>query len=222
MITGVFSGIPDSWAYIIKTIMQTGEENNTEYGNKSKFINGLAIELTNPKENTWHPKDPFCSENRIKEYKRQFVRGYKHGFQYTYMDRFTSYPRSSYHINPTFDKPIDQIDFIQQELKKGRFESRRLQAITWIPQIDASNDTTEQPCLQRIWVYSRPNKLMDIHINYRSWDMFKGYPANINAILWMLREELLEPAGFKLNVFRALADNCHIYREDWEAAKRIA
>jgi thymidylate synthase len=51
--------------------------------------------------------------------------------------------------------------------------------------------------------------------------MFKGYPANLNAILWMVSEEFLEPAGFRLNAFRALADNCHIYSEDWDDARRI-
>lgn len=217
MLAGNFEGIPDSWAFIVKSIMQQGEENNTEYGNKSKFINGLAIELTNPKEDTWHPKDPFCSKNRVEEYRKQFVRGYKHSFQYTYLDRFTKYPKM---CNSNLGV-IDQLTFIQQQLKLGRFESRRLQAITWIPEVDADEKNKEPPCLQRIWCYPRPNKTLDVHINYRSWDIMKGYEANLNAILFMIREELLEPTGFKLNVFRALADNCHIYYEDWQDALRV-
>ncbi len=226
MITGKFPGIPESWAYIIKTIMTEGEENNTEYGDKSKYVNGLAIELTQPREDTWHPKDPFCTKNRLEEYKKQFKRGYKHGFAYTYMDRLSMYP-----VIPLSDPCsrcdktmqhgpwMDQLDFIAGQLKAGRFESRRLQAITWVPMVDADPLNKEPPCLQRIWVYPRPGKTLDVHINYRSWDMFKGYEANINAILWMIREELLDPTGYRLNAFRALADNCHVYAVDWPQAR---
>lgn len=227
MITGTFNGIHDSWVHIIKEIMNKGEENNTEYGNRSKFINGLAIELTNLQPG-WHPQDPYCTKNRVEEYKKQFTRDYTKrrvaeaktdkdkdiiAFKYTYMDRFTKYPNGP--------RPFDQIDFIQGQLKGGRYESRRLQAITWVPSEDADASNQDPPCLQRIWVYPRPNKTLDVHINYRSWDMFKGYPANLNAILWMVREEFLEPAGYRLNAFRALADNCHVYSEDWDDAKRI-
>jgi thymidylate synthase len=217
MLVGTFEGIPDSWAFAVKFIMRQGWENNTEYGNKSKSTNGLVLELTNPKEDTWHPKDPFCNKDRIKEYKKQFVRGYKHGFQYTYLDRFTKYPKM---CNSNLGV-IDQLEFIQQQLKKGRFESRRLQAITWIPEIDAKEENEEPPCLQRLWCYAYPNKTLDVHINYRSWDIMKAYEANLNAILFLVREELLEPTGFKLNVFRALADNCHIYSEDYSDALRV-
>lgn len=223
MITGKFTGIPDSWEHIIKEILLHGEANTTEYGDASRFINGLAVELTEPREMTWHKNDPFCSKNRIEEYKKQFQKGYTARrvaeaktdkdkenvkFKYTYMDLMTDYDG------------LDQIEFIVREFKKGRYESRRLRAITWRPKIDADPENTDQPCLQSIYAYPRPNKTADFHVYYRSWDMFKGYPGNINALLWTIRTSILEPTGFRLNALRCFGDNCHIYGKDLQDAMR--
>lgn len=238
MIFGTFAGIPDSWEYIIKEIWLRGETNKTEYGLKSKFHNGLLVEMTDLKPG-WSPHDPYCSKNRVEEYKNQFVRGYTArrvaeaktdrdkglaAFKYTYMDRLAEHPILAMTDGYKFahEERFDQMKWLRDQLLSGRVESRRMQAVTWVVELDCDAKNEDPPCLQRIWVYPRTDKTLDVHINYRSWDMFKGYPANINAIYWMLQEELLKPTGYKLRAFRAMGDNVHVYEDDYEDVERMA
>ncbi len=231
MYKNIFKNIPDSWETIVKHIMFYGQINNTEYGNRTKFINGISFEIEDTSKK-WHKQDQFCSNNTINEYINQFKRDYMQKritnaktekdkelvqFKYLYIDRLTKYPK----ISSSRLDFIDQLDFLAKELKKGRFESRRLQAITWIPELDCNEENKEPPCLQRIWIYPYPNKTLDIHINYRSWDIFNAYEANLNAIIWMIQEELLEPTGFKIASFKCFGDNCHIYEHNWTEALKV-
>lgn len=202
----IYDSISESWVSLVREIMINGEVNTTEYGTRSKFVNGLAFEINNVKEE-WDSRDPIVTKKFLAAYKEQFIRNYKHGFAYTYIDRLVM--------------PVDQLGFIKDELIKGRIETKRLNAITWDTAIDSNYSNKNQPCMQSIWFYPYKTKVLDIHIRFRSWDIFKAYQADILGIAYMLNNEILKPTGYKLNIMRCYGDNCHIYEQDWDEANKI-
>jgi thymidylate synthase len=225
MIYGSFESIADAWKYVVRNIVKTGVMVNTEYGESARMVNGMLIEIRNPKEG-WHPRDPFCSPTRIGVYKEQFKRGYKHGFEYTYMDRLTQYPINS-GTDPRAEAVqqafygsayFDQLAWMRAQLESRR-DTKRIQAITWVPTRDT--ETESPPCLQRLWCYPYANGECDVHINYRSWDIYKGFEANLNGLLCMVNEELIFPNDLTVKSLRCFGDNVHIYDSDLEDAGQL-
>lgn len=209
MLAGSFDKIPDAWFYAISEIYRKGQLVDTEYGIKARMFNGMILEIRNPAQE-WHKKDPFCSKMRIEYYKKQFKResAGQHGFEYTYIDRLVNY------------EGFDQLKWMTEQLKNGRHNSKRVQAITWMPELDC-NKPEDQPCFQRIWIYPYSNNTLDVHIHYRSWDMFKAFEANMMAFLELIKDELLDPSGFRMGVLRCIGDNVHIYEDDFQAVEQI-
>ncbi len=225
MFSKSFSTLPEAWITVLRHIHDEGEVNTTEYGTKSRFVNGVMVEITDYKEE-WHPNDPYCTARRIAEYKKQFEYGYKHDFDYTYMDRLTSYiypyvsgtgffggPFNKYSISY-----LDQVASVKNHLMdKQKYESKRVQMITWQPNLDLFSE--HPPCLQRIWFYPRLNNTVDIHINYRSWDWFQAAESNVIGIMDMLTREILQPCRFRVNAVRLIGDNVHYYLENEDQVK---
>ncbi len=224
---GTFPTLPRAWITILRQIHAYGETNRTEYGTNSRFLNGVAAEITDYREE-WHPRDPYCSKNRLAEYKKQFKRGYTHSFDYTYMDRLTCYPCPAFHVMVSSSSDatssandysavpdisyIDQLEKVRELLASGeKYESKRVQMITWQPWEDMESE--HPPCLQRIWLYPYPNNIVDVHIHYRSWDWFQAAEANIIAIMDMLKTEILEPCRLKTGTVRLFGDNVHYYMD---------
>jgi thymidylate synthase len=207
---GSFKTVADAWIWAIRHIYTNGVLNPTEYGVKARMVNGMLLEITNPVKQ-WHPKDPFCSPMRVKYYVHQFKRenaNNTNGFEYTYIDRLINY------------EGFDQLMSMRDQLANNRVYSKRIQAITWIPKVDATK-LEDQPCFQRIWVYPYPDKTMDVHIHYRSWDMFKAFEANLMAFQQLIDDEFTGPLGYKVRLLRCIADNVHIYEDDFQAVEQV-
>jgi len=209
MIAGTFDTLSEAWYYAIKEIYTKGLLVETEYGIKARCVNGMLLEIKNPVQ-VWHKRDPFCSKERIDFYKKQFKResAGQHGFEYTYIDRMVDY------------EGFDQLKWMSEQLQKKRYESKRIQAITWMPKIDCMKNE-DQPCFQRIWVFPHKNNKLDVHIHYRSWDMFKAFEANLIAFQELVKDELIGPTDFMLGSLRCFGDNVHIYEDDFQAAEEV-
>ena len=201
--------LPEAWYKAIRHIMEFGNVVDTEYGLKARQILMGMIEIDKPSFG-WHKGDAFCTKARVEEYKKQFDRAYlhQHHFEYTYLERLVE------------GHGIDQLSWIREQLLKKRVGSKRIQAITWIPQIDCLKEE-DQPCFQRIWVYLHPNDRLDVHIMYRSWDVFQAYEANINAFLSLIKKEMLEPTGLKLGTLCTVGNSMHIYDYNWDEAHAV-
>ena len=207
MIAGTFETIPDAWFWAIGRIYREGQLVDTEYGIKARMVNGMLLEIDSPVQ-AWHKKDPFCTPERVHFYKQQYKRESvgKHGFEYTYIDRMVDY------------EGFDQLAWMAEQLKGHRYGSKRIQAITWMPKIDDLR-REDQPCFQRIWIYPHANNRLDVHIHYRSWDMFKAFEANLMAFQELVKDELIGPTDFMLGTIRCIGDNVHIYEDDWQAVE---
>ncbi|HMK47686.1 MAG TPA: thymidylate synthase [Methanocella sp.] len=209
MIAGTFDTISDAWLWAVGRIYREGQLVETEYGIKARMVNGMLLEINNPSQ-TWHRKDPFCSPMRVKYYAQQFKResAGQHGFEYTYIDRMVNY------------EGFDQLKWMSEQLKNRRYDSKRVQTITWIPKIDCLKKE-DQPCFQRIWVYLGRDDRLDVHIHYRSWDMFKAFEANLMGFQELVKDELTGPSGLKMGKLRCFGDNVHIYEDDFQAVEGV-
>jgi thymidylate synthase len=219
MLAGTFKTVPEAWEYAIREIYTRGITVDTEYGIKAKCINGMLLEITEPSP-VWHKKDPWCSPERIKFYKEQFKResAGKHGFEYTYIDRLVNYGGDV----PGATEGFDQLAWMTQQLENKRYESKRIQAITWEPKVDCLKKE-DQPCFQKIWAFPWKNNKLDVHIMYRSWDMFKAWEANLMAFQELIKDEFLMAghtgSEFNMGALRLFGDNVHIYEDDWQAVE---
>lgn len=142
------------------------------------------------------------------------------GWDYSYYDRLFNWPGK---INKIFSGEmleiphLDQINELVNKLEKSPF-SRRAQAVTWYPLIDARHD--DPPCLQRIWGQvvqtSEDEYLFEMNTSWRSRDAFKAAFMNLYALTELQKRIALrisELSGKKVGVGRYcdVSDNYHIY-----------
>ena len=216
-----------AWAKLVMKIMQVGMDLPTEYGGGSKDVcsritlTGGAIGQILRRD--VHRQDPFGGK-RIEEYMQQYSREYDwetQGFEYTYMERLATYPRSKIWENSseagTYRDKTDQLRIVRDRLKNG--VTRRAQMITWIPEQDSA--TEHPPCLQRIWVRPLLEKTCEVHLSWRSRDVFGAWNSNICAITDMLYREVLTPNNIEIVKLVDFCNSAQIYEYDWDAANKV-
>ena len=132
-----------------------------------------------------------------------------HGWSYSYHDRFFNYEIKGGNLN--------QIAAAIENLVDCTY-TRRAQAITWNPELDARHH--EPPCLQRIWlrILEDPKEglILNMNTHWRSRDAYKAAFMNIFALTDLQRaiaEDTSEKIGGQVKVGRYvdIADSYHIY-----------
>ncbi|MCK9458715.1 MAG: hypothetical protein M0R80_03685 [Proteobacteria bacterium] len=171
-----------------------------------------------------HPDFSFKS---IDQYKREFdvdfLAGYndwpeEKKFTYLYIERIVQYKSEN--------KTVDQLKVLRDQLEdqiNNRIASNRSQAITWEPEADVVNNAS--PCMQRIWSrwIGEENEVnfADLHLDWRSRDLFNAWQPNLIAITWMMNKYVYGPNNCKIYRLLDKNDSLHIYRGDVESAKGI-
>ncbi len=213
-----------AWQKLVKEVMRDGVILPTEYGPKSKDVCSVTTVTFPYAEPALHPSFP-TKEDHLIAYCKQFDRDFdweKQGFKYTYMDRFINYPYP--HVNAInedivlYESFLDQFEEMKLQLLQ-KTTTRRAQIITWIPEIDQTND--EPPCLQRIWMRKLNDTNVEMHCDWRSRDLFCAWNSNYIAILYMIKKEILDPLGLKMVKLVDFCDSLHIYEGNWEEAEKI-
>lgn len=99
---------------------------------------------------------------------------------YTYHQRLFEFP---FRNEKGKIETLNQIELMAQRLAKDPY-TRRAEAITWVPWIDALMD--DPPCLQRIWgrIFEDENSELYLNIDteWRSRDLFKAWFENTIAL----------------------------------------
>lgn len=124
---------------------------------------------------------------------------------------------------------IDQLEFIAEHLDAF---NKRLEAITWIPEIDLPSTIMDEmvrsvPCLQRIRIENYYNKYYVLFFDWRSRDLYKAHPYNmiglVNAIDSLIQEKRAELGQSKLKLVKIVEfiDSLHIYEPDIETSLKI-
>jgi len=161
--------------------------------------------------------------DELEIYRQEVVEGIhnhwigSHGWSYSYHDRLFNYKVS--------DGNLDQIAAAVENLAICGY-TRRAQAITWDPEIDAKHH--EPPCLQRIWfrIFEDPQEglVLNMNTHWRSRDAYKAAFMNIFALTDLQRsiaEKISKKIGKSVKVGRYVdvADSYHIYGSYFEQFK---
>ena len=170
-----------------------------------------------------HPQYPFKLVNQYcNEFTYEYLRKYvdlpeEKKFAYLYFQRLTYYHRES---------GSNQIECMRMGLKdmiESGILSNREQAITWIPFDNDFADTYSKtpPCLQRVWIRYCGNNLVDVHLDWRSRDLYTAWQSNIIALVYMLNREVVHPNNCKIARIIDFSDSLHIYKADLDAANAV-
>ncbi|MDD5660018.1 MAG: thymidylate synthase [Actinomycetota bacterium] len=210
--------LPESWEKSLMEVWKNGITIKTQYDKPndppSKDASMIIIVHEPFAEPRIHRALP-TGLDELEIYRQEVVLGIhdnwigSHGWSYSYHDRLFNYKTSKGYIN--------QIDTVIENLADCVY-TRRSQAITWDPEIDAKDH--EPPCLQRLWfrILEDPQKgfVLNMNTHWRSRDAYKAAFMNIYALTDLQRvisEEVSKRIGRPVHVGRYvdMADSYHIY-----------
>ncbi|MEA1945419.1 MAG: hypothetical protein U9N07_08870, partial [Euryarchaeota archaeon] len=161
-----------------------------------------------------HPQFPFRHiDHYCKEFTREYLSEYikkpdQERFSYLYFERLVMY------------EDLDQIRLLRERLalqKETGITSNRDQAITWQPRTDLGS--ASPPCLQRIVIRYLGGDNVDVHLTWRSRDLYTAWQVNIIAIIDMLNREVIRPNQCRIVKLIDYSDSLHIYESDREAER---
>jgi len=111
---------------------------------------------------------------------------------------------------------LDQIEYAIWRYKKSGFRNNQV-----VLQVAHPNDMLIQdpPCLRQIDTRIQDGKLHFI-IDFRSWDLWSGFPANLAAFT-VLMEYMASEIGVETGEFVCSSKGLHLYNYVWELAEVI-
>lgn len=178
-------------------------------------LTGTAIKQIENRE--LHPQFPF---QHIDQYCEEFTRDYLIEYIETPVSERFSY--LYFHRLAVYRSCFDQIKFLRDRLglqTNADISSNRDQSITW----DAEQDfnSASPPCLQRIWIRYLGDQSVEVHLTWRSRDLFTAWQANIIALVDMLKREVIHPNNCRIVKLVDYVDSLHIYESDAAAAEDV-
>jgi thymidylate synthase len=213
-----------AWARAVRYVLREGVDITIGDSTEPKPIRDICatIELTGDAirqidDRKLHPQfpfkhiDPYCDEF-TREYLIEYIeKPDREQFSYLYFHRLAVY-RSCF----------DQMRFLRDRLRlqmNTDISSNRDQAITW----DAEQDfnSTSPPCLQRIWIRYLGDQSVEVHLTWRSRDLYTAWQANIIALVDMLNREVIRPNNCRIVKLVDYSDSLHIYNSDETAAAQV-
>jgi len=186
-----------------------------------------TIELTGNAINqiTREKLHPDFSFKSVEQYKREFDVDFllnkyntwppKKKFTYLYVERIVQYQGITDQLKVLRDQLEDQIN--------NKIGSNRSQAITWEPKLDIVSNAS--PCFQRAWNRWIGEEdgvnYVDLHLDWRSRDLFNAWQPNLIAIIWMMNKYVYGPNNCKIYRLIDKNDSLHIYRGDVKQAEEV-
>ena len=213
----------DAWQNAVRFCIEHGYKIDTEYDQESLdmcsriTLSGRAIHQI--KSRQLHKKFPTRGKH-LQEYIKQFTPEFNADiFEYTYYKRLSKYPELS-----AQSKERNQL----KEIKNNLRNSRRLFAITWIPDWDI--ESSEPPCFQSIQlrVLQEPDTdnhmlsrgRVEVFLNWRSRDLYSAWMSNLIGIVFMIYNEILDNK-YEIVKITDYTTMMHIYTNDWDVARLV-
>jgi len=212
-----------AWARAVRTVLRQGVPLTIGDATEPKPILDVCatVSLTENaikqiENREIHLQYPFV---HIDQYCEEFTRDYldayikkpeKERFTYLYFDRLARYGR------------IDQLEHLCSGLAAQidtNITSNRDPAVTW--NIGSDIDSDASPCLQRIQVRYLGGHDVEVHLDWRSRDLYTAWQSNIIALVDMLNREVIRPDGCKIVKLVDHSSSLHIYKSDVAAAKDV-
>jgi thymidylate synthase len=217
----------NAWARAVRNVLRDGKRMTIGDSSEPKPIRDACVlfELTGNaikqiESHELHPQFPF---RHIDQYCEEFTYGFQRKymnlddatseFSYTYFDRLVNYT-SRLSTQSNINQLISLREHLRLEIKRS-ISSNRNQAITWKPYNDIENSAA--PCLQRIWIRYLGDQSVEVHLTWRSRDLYTAWQANIVAIIDMLNREVIRPNNCRIVRLIDYADSLHIYESDKDA-----
>lgn len=217
----------NAWARAVRYVLRDGVQIVIGDKTEPKHIRDICatIELTAPAINQivnreLHPRypfrhiDPYCEEFTRKYLTDYIEKAGQARFSYLYFERLAMYgscPHSRDQLKIMARILADQI--------YDRISSNRNQAITW--ELTRDLGSASPPCLQRIWVRYLGDQSVEVHLTWRSRDLFTAWQANIIALVDMLNREVIHPNNCRIVKIVDYVDSLHIYESDVGAAEDV-
>ena len=210
--------LPETWEKSLVEVWQNGIAIKTQYDRPIDPPSRDATMVMVVHEPFMEPRIHRALPTGLDElevYRQEVVLGIhnhwigSHGWSYSYHDRLFNYKTSGGHLDQ-MQKVIDNL--------ADCFYTRRAQAITWDPELDAAHH--EPPCLQRMWfrIIEDPKKglVLNMNTHWRSRDAFKAAFMNIYALTDLqkvMAQKISAKIGKDVGVGRYadIADSYHIY-----------
>jgi thymidylate synthase len=210
--------LPQAWEQSLKLVWEKGVFIKTQYDRNidppSRDATMVMVVHEPFSEPRIHRALP-AGLDELEIYRQEVVLGVHdhwigtHGWSYSYHDRLFNYPAEKGGLNQ-MEKALENL--------ADCFYTRRAQAITWDPSLDAGHH--EPPCLQRIWlrIMEDPREGLTLNMNthWRSRDAYKAAFMNIFALTDLqktLSSRLSEMIGqpVKPGRYVDVSDSYHIY-----------
>ncbi|MBN1298342.1 MAG: hypothetical protein JW997_01495 [Actinobacteria bacterium] len=225
--------LPEAWEKSLIKLWQNGVAIKTQYDRKidppSRDATMVMVIQKPFAEPRIHRALP-TGLDELEIYRQEVVLGIHddwiggHGWSYSYHDRLFNYKISGGN-EKKHSKHLDQIEAVIKNLSDC-FYTRRAQAITWDPEIDAGHH--EPPCLQRLWfrIIEDPKEglILNMNSHWRSRDAFKAAFMNIFALTDLqqkiaerISENIKQPV--KAGRYADITDSYHIYGSYFEQFK---
>lgn len=214
----------NAWARAVRYVLRDGVQIVIGDISEPKPIRDICatIELTGDsisqiENRELHPMFPFrhigpYCEEFAREYLADYIEKPEHErFSYLYFDRLARY-------GGIYDQMQDMANCLFSQCAL-QISSNRHQAITWKVEHDAGN--TSPPCLQRIWIRYLGEYGVEVHMDWRSRDLFTAWQANLIALVDMLNREVIHPNGCRIVKMVDHIDSLHIYESDVAAAEEV-
>ena len=232
--------LPEAWEKALVAVWDDGVAVRTEYDRRDEQGNyidppsldaTIVVEVADPfAEPRIHKNFPGGPEE-LEVYRQEVVDGvHDHWvdptnpltWTYTYHQRLYSYVATEDVCDPNADalSSVDQLEYVINKAAAAP-HSRRMQAITWIPNADPPTD--EPPCLQRLWfriLFDESGEpVLNLNTHWRSRDGYKAWFMNVYAITDLQRKiagQISEKMGRTVKVGRYvdICDSFHIYGAD--------
>ncbi len=209
----------NAWARAVRYVLRDGMKTTIGDTSELKPIRDacILVELTGNairqiEDRELHPQFPFRHiDHYCKGFTREYLSEYikkpdNERFSYLYFERLAMYEN------------LDQIRLLRERLgiqKDAEVVSNRDQAITWQPRNDLGS--ASPPCLQRIQIRYLGDGCVDVHLTWRSRDLYTAWQANIVAITDMLNREVIRPNQCRIVKLIDYSDSLHIYKSDKDA-----
>lgn len=116
---------------------------------------------------------------------------------------------------------VNQIEYLKEGVRKSiadDLNTNRLVAVLWNPEEDEGE--REVPCFNWCQVRRIKGDLFRLEILYRSWDVTATW-SNLAGLIKYFVDEAIEPAGGKLCEVIITGTSTHIYRHDFDYAKKV-
>lgn len=227
--------IASGWFQVLQNWDKYGVIAETDYGEPTKRIN-LTLHVKNPNFDQVHPYcpiPPFALEQyktelteEYADYQRLLPDGDMGKFEYTYAEYIYRqqkyYPINSHKdaFNAWKDKTEYQNNFVEN-LKNLRTNSRRHCGALWQNEIHIERHE-DHPC----WVFYKLELINEkdviLYGTFRSWDVFRGMPANLPAIVEGIKKNFKDynlPYNLSDIYFNGM--DAHIYQNAWDDVAEI-